>query len=157
MSQPRPLFWLWSGQTVSNSFVLSAKQSSRTSNFNVFWSFVWRGRGSHHQPPTCQVKAQPLHYPVPPILINTIRNLVFEIIMCMLSFTLKHVQVDCKAYPTQMKSHCLIAILKLFNGSQCVWHPPSSTNPLWGCWYVHLEACRHPQVTNAGVGCSGEK
>ncbi len=37
MSQPRPLFWLRAGQTVSNSFVLSAKQSSRTSNFNVFW------------------------------------------------------------------------------------------------------------------------
>ncbi len=36
MSQPRPLFWLRAGQTVSNSFVLSAKQSSRTSNLNVF-------------------------------------------------------------------------------------------------------------------------
>ncbi len=36
MSQSRPLFWLRAGQTISNSFVLSAKQSSRTSNFNVF-------------------------------------------------------------------------------------------------------------------------
>ncbi len=36
MSQPRPLFWLRAGQMVSISFVLSAKQSSRTSNFNVF-------------------------------------------------------------------------------------------------------------------------
>ncbi len=36
MSQPRPWFWLRAGQTVSNSFVLSAKQSSRTSNLNVF-------------------------------------------------------------------------------------------------------------------------
>ncbi len=36
MSQPRPLFWLRATQTVSNSFVLSAKQSSRTSNLNVF-------------------------------------------------------------------------------------------------------------------------
>ncbi len=36
MFQPRPLFWLRASQTVSNSVVLSAKQSSRTSNFNVF-------------------------------------------------------------------------------------------------------------------------
>ncbi len=35
MSQPKPLFWLQAGQTVCNYFVLSAKQSTRTSNFNV--------------------------------------------------------------------------------------------------------------------------
>ncbi len=41
MFQPRPLFWLRAGQTVSNSFGLSAKQSSRTSNFNVFCLTRW--------------------------------------------------------------------------------------------------------------------
>ncbi len=56
MSQPRPLFWLRAGQTVSNSFVLSAKQSSRTSNFNVF-CLTWPGI----EP--CQANAQPLHCP----------------------------------------------------------------------------------------------
>ncbi len=35
-SQPKPLSWPLARQSVSNSCVLSAKQSSRTSNFNVF-------------------------------------------------------------------------------------------------------------------------
>ena len=36
MSQPKLLSWLQASQSVANSFMLSAKQSSRTSNFNVF-------------------------------------------------------------------------------------------------------------------------
>ncbi len=36
MSQPRLLYWLWVSQSVSNSYSLSANESSRTSNFNVF-------------------------------------------------------------------------------------------------------------------------
>ncbi len=34
MSQPRPLSWLRTGQSVSHSYLLNPKQSSRTSNFN---------------------------------------------------------------------------------------------------------------------------
>ncbi len=60
MSQPRPLSWLRAGQSVSNPFMLSAKQSSRTSTFNVF---CLTRPGSNHQPPACQANAQPLHYP----------------------------------------------------------------------------------------------
>ena len=61
MSQPGPLSWLRTGgQLVSNTYVLSAKQSSRTSNFNVF-GFTRPGI----EPSTsgCQANAQPLHYP----------------------------------------------------------------------------------------------
>ena len=36
MFQPIPLSWLRAGQSVSNSFMLSVMQSSRTYNFNVF-------------------------------------------------------------------------------------------------------------------------
>ncbi len=36
---------------------------SRAAEPQILTSFVWRGRGSNHQPPTCQANAQPLHYP----------------------------------------------------------------------------------------------
>ncbi len=29
----------------------------------ILTSFAWRGRGSNHQPPTCQANAQPIQYP----------------------------------------------------------------------------------------------
>ncbi len=68
-SQPRPLSWLWTGQSVSNSFLLSAnkdaKQSSRTSNFNVF---LFDATGDRHPPPPLpppharRTLAQPLHW-----------------------------------------------------------------------------------------------
>ncbi len=36
---------------------------SRAAEPQILTSFVWRGRGSNHQPPACQANAQPLHYP----------------------------------------------------------------------------------------------
>ncbi len=36
---------------------------SRAAEPQILASFVWRGRGSNHQPPACQANAQPLHYP----------------------------------------------------------------------------------------------
>ncbi len=36
---------------------------SRAAEPQILTSFVWRSRGSNHQPPACQANAQPLHYP----------------------------------------------------------------------------------------------
>ncbi len=36
---------------------------SRAAEPKILTSFVWRGRGSNHQPSACQANAQPLHYP----------------------------------------------------------------------------------------------
>ncbi len=36
---------------------------SRAAEPQILISFVWHSRGSNHQPPACQVNAQPLHYP----------------------------------------------------------------------------------------------
>ena len=36
---------------------------SRAAEPQILTSFVWRGRGSNHQPPACQGNSQPLHYP----------------------------------------------------------------------------------------------
>ncbi len=56
--------WLRANQSVSNSYVLSAKQRSRTSNLA---SFVWRPGltwpGIELPTPACQANVQPLHYP----------------------------------------------------------------------------------------------
>ena len=73
MFQPRPLYWIQAGQLVSNSFVLSASQSSRTSNFNVFSLTRPGTRG--HQPPACQANVQQLHYPVTVYLTSEMDNI----------------------------------------------------------------------------------
>ena len=62
-AQPRALSWLRASQSVSNFHLLSEKQISRTSIFNVF---CWLGRGSNHQPPMhmpgeCSIATLPGH------------------------------------------------------------------------------------------------
>ncbi len=41
---------------------------SRAAEPQILTSFVWRGRGSNHQPPACRANAQPLHYPAAVLL-----------------------------------------------------------------------------------------
>ncbi len=45
------------------SLALMRLALSRAAEPQILTSFVWRGRGSNHQPPACQANAQPLHYP----------------------------------------------------------------------------------------------
>ncbi len=45
--QPRSLSWLWAKQSISNSYVLSAKQ--RTAGPQIWTSFVWRSWKSKQQ------------------------------------------------------------------------------------------------------------
>ncbi len=62
MYQPRPLSLLRAGQSASNSFILIARQSSRTSNFNVF-CFARPGI----EPPTSRMPGETLnHYTTRP-------------------------------------------------------------------------------------------
>ncbi len=50
-------------QQARRSLTLLCWALSRAAESQILTSFVWRGRGSNQQPPTCQANAQPLHYP----------------------------------------------------------------------------------------------
>ena len=50
-------------ETVRQSLTLMCWALSRAAEPQMLTSFVWRDRGSNHQPPACQTNAQPLHYP----------------------------------------------------------------------------------------------
>ena len=50
-------------EPASRSLTLLCWALSRAAEPQILTSFVWRGRGSNHQPPACQGNSQPLHYP----------------------------------------------------------------------------------------------
>ncbi len=57
-------------ELVSGSVTTLCWALSRAAESQILMSFVWRGRGSNHQPPACQANAQPLHYPAAAALCN---------------------------------------------------------------------------------------
>ncbi len=59
---PNPDYYSGS-EPARRSLTLLCWALSRVAESQILTSFVWRGRGSNHQPPACQANAQPLHYP----------------------------------------------------------------------------------------------
>ncbi len=63
-------------ESARRSLTLMCWAPSRAAEPQSLTSFVWRGRGSNHQPPACPANAQPQHYPD---AVKTLRKLLLKL------------------------------------------------------------------------------